>query len=67
MSAPSAEAASVLLDLLGAETFADEAVAYVLEHMDTPLSHDHVLLVKLGAVKAALLVADEVRKFAERP
>jgi hypothetical protein len=64
---PSAQAASILIDLLGVETFADEAVAYVKEQMSAPLTSDHVLLIKLGAAKGAALVADEVRKFAQRP
>jgi hypothetical protein len=67
MSEPSANAASILLDLLGAETFADEAVAYVQNHMSAPLTSDQRLLIKLGAVKGAQLVADEVRQFAQRP
>jgi hypothetical protein len=68
---PSAAAASVLLDLLGADTFAKEAVKLVVAELDAagvgPLTSDHRALIQLGAVKAAMLVADEVRQFAQRP
>jgi hypothetical protein len=66
MSEPSAKAASILLDLLGAETFADDAVAYVVGHLNNPVDDEHVLFLKLGAVRAAQIVADEVRAFADR-
>ena len=62
----SAIAASILLDLLGAEGFADEAVTYVAENLNSPLTDEQRLLVKVGAVKAAQIVMDEVRKFATR-
>jgi hypothetical protein len=67
---PSAMAASILLDLLGAETFANETVKFVIAELDAagvgPLTSDHRTLVQMGALKAALLVADEVRQFAQR-
>jgi hypothetical protein len=67
---PSAEAASILLDLLGAEMFANEAVRFVVAELDAagvaPLTLGYRALIRLGAVKAALLVADEVRTFAQR-
>jgi hypothetical protein len=67
---PSAEAASILLDLFGVETFADEAIRFVVAELNAagvgPLTSQHQALIRLGAVKAALLVADEVREFAQR-
>jgi hypothetical protein len=66
VSEPSAKAASILLDILGAETFADDAVAYIVSHMASPVDDEHVLFLKLGAVRAAQIVADEVRAFADR-
>ena len=67
MSEPSAKAASILIDLLGPETFADDAVAYIVSHLTSPVDDEHVLFLKLGAVRAAQIVADEVRKFAQQP
>jgi hypothetical protein len=58
-------AASILIDLLGAEMFADEAVAYAVAELP-PLTDDQKLLVRVGATKAALLVMTEVRKFVGR-
>jgi hypothetical protein len=63
---PSAEAVSVLLDLLGPTTFADEATVFV-NAAAGPLSLQERTLVQAGALKAALLVATEVREFAYPP
>jgi hypothetical protein len=68
--APSAQAASILLDLLGAETFADEAIRFVVAELGAagtaPLTSDQRALIQLGAVKAAMLVTDELREFAQQ-
>jgi hypothetical protein len=70
MSEPSAKAASILLDLLGVETFADEAINFVVAELGAagaaPLTSDQRALIQLGALKAAMFVTDEVRKFAQR-
>lgn len=66
VSAPSAKAASILVDLLGAETYADQAVAYIRDHIGAPMDDEDLLLVKVGAVKGAQLVMDQIREFAER-
>ena len=67
---PSAEATSILVDLLGAETYADEAIRYVVAELNAagvgPLTSQHQALIRLGAVKAAMLVTDELREFAQR-
>lgn len=67
---PSAEAASILLDLLGVEGFAIEAVRFMVAELDAlgvaPLTSDQRALIQLGALKAAMLVTDELREFAQR-
>lgn len=64
-SEPSAKGASILLDLLGVETFANEAVAYIAGELGT-LSASEQAFIRAGALKGAMLVADEVRKFGQR-
>ena len=58
-------AASCLVDLLGAEAFADQAVEWAITQLP-PLTEEQRLLMKVAAIKAAMLVMAEVRTFVGR-